>query len=245
MTDPTPGPPPDPRLGSMPDPAVAALVAAVRTGLRLEADPDRAPQMQRYMKSAMPYLGVPVPRVRAIAKDCARERRDADRDELIAAAIALWRDAVHREERYAATELTALPRVRGDLAVLDLLIEMIVTGAWWDHVDGVAHGIGALLLAHRAEMEPRIRAWATDPDRWLRRTSVICQLGHRDRTDTGLLTAVITVNLDDRDFFVRKAIGWALREYARTDPRWVRAFVRTHESRLSPLSRREAMKHLG
>ncbi len=222
----------------------AELAGAIRARLEREADPDRAPQMQRYMKSAMPYLGVPVPRVRTIARECARERREAGRDELIAAATALWRGAGHREERYAATELTALPRVRGDLAGLDLLVEMIVTGAWWDHVDAVAHGIGALLVAHRAEMEPRIRAWSTDPDRWLRRTAVICQLGRRDGTDTALLADVITPNLDDREFFVRKAIGWALREYARTDPNWVRAFVRTHEDRLSPLSRREAMKHL-
>ena len=73
---------------------------------------------------------------------------------------------------------------------------------------------------------------------------MICQLGRRGGTDTALLADVITPNLDDREFFVRKAIGWALREYARTDPNWVRAFVRTHEDRLSPLSRREAMKHL-
>jgi 3-methyladenine DNA glycosylase AlkD len=218
------------------------LVEQIRIALRAQADPVRAPQMQRYMKSAMPYLGVPMPRVRAITKASARDRESYGGDALIAAATTLWRDAQFREEHYAATELTADRRVRGDLAVLDLLTEMIVSGAWWDHVDAVAHGIGALLLAHRDVLTPRIRDWSTKPDRWLRRASIICQLGHRDRTDTDLLAETIEVNTTDREFFVRKAIGWALRDYARTDPDWVRRFVESHE--LSPLSRREAMKHL-
>ena len=73
-----------------------------------------------------------------------------------------------------------------------------------------------------------IRQWSTDPDRWLRRSSIICQLGFKDRTDVDLLAEVITANLADREFFVRKAIGWALRQYARTDPDWVRAVRRWH-----------------
>ena len=84
-----------------------------------------------------------------------------------------------------------------------------------------------------------------DEDRWLRRTSVIAQLLAKDRTDLDLLTTAIDVNLDDQDFFLRKAIGWALRQYARTDPDWVRTFVADRGDRLSPLSRREALKHLG
>ncbi len=122
---------------------------------------------------------------------------------------------------------------------------MIVTGAWWDHVDGISERIGALLLAHRPVLEPVIREWSTDPDRWLRRSSIISQLALKERTDVALLTDVIAANLADREFFIRKAIGWALRQYARTDPDWVRAFVADHQDALSPLSRREAMKHLG
>ena len=89
-----------------------------------------------------------------------------------------------------------------------------------------------------------MREWATDDDRWLRRTAVICQVGAKDRTDLDLLSHAIEANLDDRDFFLRKAIGWALRQHARTDPDWVRAFVAAHDDRLSGLSRREALKHL-
>jgi len=87
-----------------------------------------------------------------------------------------------------------------------------------------------------------MRAWATDGDRWRRRTAIIHQLGARDATDTQLLTDVIVPNLADGDFFIRKGIGWALREYAKANPEWVRAFVAGHD--LSSLSRREATKHL-
>jgi 3-methyladenine DNA glycosylase AlkD len=84
--------------------------------------------------------------------------------------------------------------------------------------------------------------WTLSEDRWLRRASIICQLGTRDQADVELLTTAIEAAINDRDFFVRKAIGWALRDYARTNPAWVRSFTETHE--LSPLSRREALKHL-
>jgi 3-methyladenine DNA glycosylase AlkD len=87
-----------------------------------------------------------------------------------------------------------------------------------------------------------VRRWALDADRWRRRAAVICQIGAKDDTDTALLADVIVANLADPDFFLRKGIGWALRQHARLDPDWVRTFVATHE--LSPLSRREALKHL-
>jgi 3-methyladenine DNA glycosylase AlkD len=221
------------------------LVGQIRADLRAAADPARAPQMQAYMKSSMPYLGVPLPATRLIAKRALADHSPSGVADLAATATDLWRTAEYREERYAATELTGVRIASGRLELLPLYVEMIVTGAWWDHVDGVSPRIGALLLAHRSEMLPQIRQWAVDPDRWLRRSSIICQLGLAGRTDVDLLTEVIVANLGDREFFVRKAIGWALRQYARTDPDWVRAFVRTHEAALSPLSRREAMKHLG
>jgi len=162
----------------------------------------------------------------------------------VLSATELWRTASYREERYAATELTGLRIAKGRLEILPLFTEMIVSGAWWDHVDGVSDRIGGLLMAHRQQIEPVIRQWSTDPDRWLRRSSIISQLALKGSTDVDLLADVIVVNMADREFFIRKAIGWALRQYARTDPDWVRAFVTTHLDSLSPLSRREAMKHL-
>ncbi len=89
-----------------------------------------------------------------------------------------------------------------------------------------------------------MRAWATDDDLWLRRTAVLSQLRHKADTDTDLLRYAIEANVDDTSFWLRKAIGWSLREYAKTDPAWVRAEVDRLGPRLSGLSRREALKHL-
>lgn len=225
-------------------PADLIFVERLRAALQGAANPDRAPQMQAYMKSTMPYLGVPVPAVRALVRAEAKARPPASTEALAATAAVLWRAAAYREERYAASALTAVPAARRlqTVALLPLYREMITTGAWWDHVDEVSHRIGALLVAFPAELAPTIRDWARDPDRWLRRSAVICQLGLKVATDRELLGDVIRANLGDRDFFLRKGIGWALRDYSRADPDWVRAFVDAHE--LSPLSRREALKHI-
>jgi len=225
------------------DDRVGELVGQIKAELRGSADPARAPQMQAYMKSTMPYLGVPLPATRLIAKRAAAAHPPRDVGELGELAADLWRTAEYREERYAATELTGIPMAAGRIELLPLYVEMIVTGAWWDHVDGVGPRIGALLLAHRSPMLPVIRQWSADQDRWLRRSSIICQLGFAGRTDLDLLTEVIVANLTDGEFFVRKAIGWALREYSKTDADAVAQFVATH-GELSPLSAREALKWL-
>ena len=142
----------------------------------------------------------------------------------------------------AATALTALPIARGSLELLPLYEHMAVTGAWWDHVDEVAHRIADLHDAHPDEAAAIVRRWSTSDDLWMRRLSILSQLGRKDRVDRELLADVIEPNLADTEFFIRKAIGWALREVARVDPAWVQDFVDRHE--LSPLSRREALKHL-
>lgn len=156
-------------------------------------------------------------------------------------------EATHREDRYAATALAGHRAYRAwqDAETLPLYRHLVVTGAWWDHVDEVAtHRVGPILLSHRATGTPVVRSWATDEDLWLRRASVICQLGARDRTDVELLRHAVESNLDDPSFWLRKAIGWALRQYARTDPDWVRDRVAEWDGRLSGLSRREALRHL-
>ncbi len=220
------------------------LVEVVRADLRRVAEPDRAPAMRAYMRSAMPFLGVRRPLVRATVRQAAAADPPAGLAELLADATRLWRTAEFREERYAATDLLGLRMARGRPEVLPPATEMIVTGAWWDHVDAVSAIVGAVLRAHPPAMRPVVRQWSVDPDRWLRRSSIICQLDAKAATDRDLLAEVIEANLGHPDFFVRKAIGWALRQYARTDPGWVRAFVHAHRDALSPLSYREAVKHL-
>ena len=220
------------------------LIAAVRAALREAAQPDLARPMQAYMKSATPFLGVRVPAMRTLTRGEAKLRPFATSADLIDTVLRLWREAAYREERYAAITLLDTPAARRhrDPALLPALEELIVTGAWWDYVDELAHRAGDLLLSWPAEVRPAILTWTRSEDRWLRRASIICQLGMRDRADVELLTVTIEAAIGDSDFFLRKAVGWALRDYARTDPAWVRSFAETHD--LSPLSRREALKHL-
>jgi 3-methyladenine DNA glycosylase AlkD len=200
--------------------------------------------MAAYMKvaerGALPYLGVRRPDLRAIVRAAARDTTDSTA--LVTAVRDLWESAAYAEERYAAQDLLGLPWARGRLDLLDLHRHMALTGAWWDVVDEVAHRIGDLTITHPDEMGLVLRAWSTDPSRWLRRLAILGQLRRRDAVDLDLLADVIEPNLADPEFFVRKAIGWALRDVARHHPDWVRTFVETHD--LSPLSRREALKHL-
>jgi 3-methyladenine DNA glycosylase AlkD len=219
---------------------VGTIVGAVRSGLAGRADPGAAPGMQAYMKSTIPFLGVAAPARAALLRDL--RPLLGDRDAVEAAAERLWNGARAREERYVATALARRLAPQPDR--LEVHRHWIVTGAWWDHVDEIATRlVGPALRADPVSVAPVVRTWAWAPDRWLRRTAVICQLGAKGATDLALLTEAIEANLDDGDFFLRKGIGWALRQYARTDPEWVRTFVATHPA-LSPLSRTEALRRL-
>jgi 3-methyladenine DNA glycosylase AlkD len=225
---------------------VHPIVARLRSDLAAHADASAAAGMQRYMKSVMPFRGVAKPERERLLRHALADHPLPDRATLETAVRELWDGAHFREERYLALSLTGHRRhLRWlDPSWIPLLRHWIVTGAWWDFTDEIAsRRIGPLLRADPAAVGPVVRVWSTDPDRWLRRTAVICQLGSGPTTDTALLTETIEANRADPDFFLRKGIGWALRQYARTDPAWVRAFVAAHPD-LSPLSRREALRHL-
>ena len=219
-----------------------SLVTGIRSALRQAADPTIAAGQQEYMKSAMPFLGVRVPAVRALVREATRDAMDAPvlRD----AALVLWREAAFREERYAALALVALKPLRGDATLLPVHEEMIRTGAWWDLVDEAAHRLREIFDVDHELMAVEMRVWADDDDLWVRRAAIISQLGRRGATDLDVLEYAILASIDDPEFFLRKAIGWALREYGKHDPDWVRTFVSQHPE-LSPLSRREALKNLG
>lgn len=224
--------------------SASTLVVTVRDALREAADPERAPGMQAYMKSSMPFRGVSLPAVRAITKAAARSHPPRALDELETAVRTLWDEAEFREERYAASELLGEQIAAGRLELVPLYEHLATTGAWWDHVDALSQRITVLHDTHPAETATIVRRWSTADDLWLRRLAIISQLGRKERLDTELLTEVIEPNIADRDFFIRKAIGWALRQHARVDPDWVRSFVADHPD-LSNLSKREALKHLG
>jgi 3-methyladenine DNA glycosylase AlkD len=222
------------------------LVRSVRRALAEAADPTKAAAMQAYMKSAMPYRGVSAPILKRLCRDTFASHPLATPADWQQVALDLWRNASFREERYAAVLLTQARAYRAFLTLssVPMLEEMIVTGAWWDFVDTLAgHNLGDILRANPRKMKPLMRRWARDTDMWKRRSAILCQLGFKRETDLELLYDCIEPNLPHKDFFIRKAIGWALRQYAWTDPKEVRRYVKANTDRLSPLSVREALKN--
>jgi len=237
------------------------LVQTVRRALEQAADPTKAPQMQAYMKSAMPYRGVSSAKLKYLCHEAFTAHPLASFAEWRRVALELWRRAAFREERYAAILLTD-HRVYAPFrtfAAVPMFEEMIVTGAWWDFVDALAtHHLGDVLRAEPRRMKPLMRRWARDADMWKRRAAILCQTRFKRDTDLDLLYACIEPNLAHnhstrdtarslmaRQFFIRKAIGWALRQYAWTDPKEVRRYVREQKAILSPLSVREALRNIG
>ena len=228
--------------------ASPSLLLTIREKLREVADPARAPGMRAYMKSEMPYLGVSAVPLRRVCRALFNGLAWDDAEAWQADVLAIWRRAEFREERHAAIELTGLRVARPfhDLSTLPMYEEMIVTGAWWDYVDIIAaHRLSAILQRQGAAMKREMLGWSTNANMWKRRSAILCQLKAKEQTDLEFLYACIEPSLDSQEFFLRKAIGWALRQYAWTDPEEVRRYVARNKERLSGLSRREALKNIG
>lgn len=223
------------------------LLARLRRELRAVADPSRAAGAQAYMKSAMPHLGVTADDLRRVCRAVFATLELPSATAWQRLVLGLWRDASFREERHAAIELTGVRPARPfqTPAALPMYERLIVEGAWWDYVDTIAsHRLGPLLRAHPAPIGRAMRTWSRSRNLWKRRAAILCQLTFKRDTDLELLYACIEPSLGSREFFLRKAIGWALRQYAWTDPAEVVRYVEAHRDRLSPLSVREALKNV-
>jgi 3-methyladenine DNA glycosylase AlkD len=224
-----------------------ALLLKLRSEFRRVADPTKAPGMQRYMKSSMPYYGVAAPALKQVCRDSFSSLQFDDAVSWRNAVLHIFRNARCREEWYAAVELCRWKKAAPfqTLEMLPVYEELIVGAAWWDVVDTLAsHGVGGLLRAYPKPIAREMRAWSRSDNLWKRRTSILCQLSFKERTDLKLLYSCIEPLLHSKEFFLRKAIGWALRQYAWTDPAEVRRYIRSKGSRLSPLSKREALKNI-
>lgn len=240
------------------------ILLALRGSFEAQADATRAAAQQAYMKSTLPFYGLPAARVAATCRQVFALYPFESPAAWRADTWGVFYGASRREERYAALalaahrsarELQGLPRTpraqlppdaeARALAAMELYTSMIREGAWWDLVDALAvHHVGPLLAAHRASVAPLVRAFMHDDDVWIRRSAIIAQLGQRVETDTELLTDAIDAALDDTTFWLRKAIGWALRDYAKTDAPWVIDFVAARADRMSGLSQREALRRV-
>ncbi|MEX1037475.1 MAG: DNA alkylation repair protein [Acidimicrobiia bacterium] len=223
---------------------VDAACRFVSTQLGVAADPEKAPAMQAYMKTDMPFYGVQkagrTPILRALVRDHQPETVEEYRNLV----LSLW-NLDHREEKYLALgvarqfEAFVLP------GQIDLYRRLIVEGGWWDLVDEVATKlIRHMVVEYPSATWPVVDQWIDDSDMWLRRSALICQIGAKDRTDPARLFGFCAARAYEEDFFIRKAIGWALREYAKTEPDAVAGFINSHIDELSGLSHREGSKHI-
>lgn len=216
----------------------------VQRELGARADPANAGPMQAYMKTEQPFYGVKKPDrqpiVRLMRAYPPHDSRDWERR-----ILALW-SLPHREERYLALDYMMLWRQYRKPAALSLCKHLARDGAWWDLADWVAGRlVSPILLARRAEVKPVMEKWVEDEDMWVRRVAILSQLKHKAETDEAQLYDFSLRRAEEKEFFIRKAVGWALRDYSWTRPESVRDFLADHREALSPLSYREAGKRLG
>ena len=223
---------------------MSAPIEYVQAALMAQANPAKAVDMQSYMKTEMPFYGVPKPGRAPILRHLMGSFPPTDREEYERLVLALW-GLPHREEKYLAQGVAAGHKQFLVPDSLPLYRRMIIEGAWWDLVDEVAtHMVRGLVIRHPDETWLVVDDWVDDEVMWLRRAAIICQVGAKGATDSARLFDFCSRRADEKEFFIRKAIGWALREYSKTAPEAVARFVVAHRHRLSPLSVREATKHI-
>lgn len=221
-----------------------ALVRFVQDALHQKADPSKAPQMAAYMKTDMPFYGVQKPDRESILRAMHARFIPTSHDDYIEGVQALWQ-LRHREEKYTAIEFAVRHKKFIAPQSLPLYEKLIREGAWWDLVDPVASLlVGRVLLNHRPETTGRMEKWISDDDMWVRRTALLAHLKHKAKTDERQLFEHCLRLAGEKEFFIRKAIGWVLREYSKSAPDTVRTFLHRHCASLSPLSVREGSKHL-
>ncbi|WP_282700105.1 DNA alkylation repair protein [Streptomyces sp. CC219B] len=208
------------------------------------ADPERGATMRAYMKDVAPFLGLTTPVRRQLSRTVLEGTPRPDEADCTAIALRCWALPEREYQYFAVDYLRRHARVCSS-GFLPVTRYLVATVPWWDTVDLLAaHVVGALVAAD-PELTADMDAWIGDDNLWVARTALLHQLRYKDRTDTERLFAYCVRQSGHPDFFIRKAIGWALREYAKTDPEAVRSFLARETGRFAPLSVREALKNIG
>jgi 3-methyladenine DNA glycosylase AlkD len=205
-------------------------------------DPILAIPMAAYMKNLFPYLGIKKPQRAVIQKELFKQHVIKTEKELIETLLLLW-DKPEREYHYAACDLAQRYKKLWGPKILNTFELLIRTKSWWDTVDTLAKMVGILLVKY-PQLHETMDSWIEDEYLWIRRVALIYQLLYKEDTDKERLFAYCEKTMHEKDFFIRKALGWSLRQYAKTNPQDVSSFISKHRDKLSPLSFREASKSL-
>jgi 3-methyladenine DNA glycosylase AlkD len=207
------------------------------------ANPAQAVPVKKYMRDQFEYLGIKTPQSLALQKEFYSRKGLPEIADLDIILRDLWA-LPEREFQYVAVGLLGRQEQQLPASFIKTIEYLIVTKSWWDTVDSLAGGTVGMHFKRFPEVRAKyLPKWRASNNLWLRRTTILFQLGYKQDTDFELLSDIIRENLGLKEFFINKAIGWALRQYARLDPRAVKRFVNATKD-LSPLSRREALKHL-
>lgn len=216
------------------------VVSRLRAAFEPARDSARAEAMSAYMRNLFPYLGIPSPTRAALRREALAGLPRPSEHELLSAGRALW-ELPEREYQYAALGLLERNERVLSPGSLGAVRWFVTTKAWWDTVDSLASGVVGPLVLRNPELRLEMDRWVEDGDFWVARIALLHQLRSKDRTDAVRLFAYCERRAADTEFFIRKAIGWALREYSKTDASAVRQFVVAHDGELSGLSKREAL----
>ena len=214
---------------------------AVIEAILASRDAQRAIAMCAYMRDQFQFLGIPTPLRRTICKPYftqARKSQTVDWDFI----AACWANP-YRELQYVAKDYLVAMQAFLTPADIPKIRDLAVTKPWWDTIDGLDRTVGDIVHSH-PEIKNLMLQWSIDDNIWLRRIAIDHQLSRKDKTDANLLEKIIQNNFGSNEFFINKAIGWALREYAKTNPQRVRAFIEKNRNSMAKLSVREASKHL-
>lgn len=220
------------------------LVSFLKNAFEKNANPEDAVSMQAYMKSEIPFYGIKSANYKKLCLEAFKKCPVSDFHEFTTAAEQLW-NGTFREYKYAAIAFLRKYRKYHIIELLPLLEMMIITGAWWDFVDEIsAHLIGTLLHKYPDEMKKTLYEWIDNQSIWIRRSAILSQLRLKKDTDAEMLFDFCEKCLHEKVFWIRKAIGWALREFSKTDADAVRNFVARHKNNMSGLTFREASKYI-
>ncbi|CAN5267986.1 DNA alkylation repair protein [soil metagenome] len=220
------------------------IISFVQSQFEALADPANAFPMAAYMKTEMPFYGIPKPLRIPIYKTLKKEYAPSSQEEYEACVLAIW-NLPHREEKYTAIEYAMFFDKFVTYKSLALYERLVREGQWWDFVDPIAIAlVGIALKKDRGKVEPKMNKWINDDDMWIRRTTILSQNRHKAETNEQMLFDHCLERAHEKEFFIRKAIGWALREYSYAAPKAVRKFLDKNQNTLSPLSLKEGAKQL-